>query len=388
ETVGSLRTETPPADKYSITRKENKNKKKRVTENILAKAASIMRNATRITKGYLCEYKISITTGSCNGASTDGPIRIMLYGTNGTSGFINLSQSDSHRVPFLKGQTDIFPVKTYYVGELVGITIGHDRKDMRSSWYLGEVTIDDPVRFMTYYIPCNGWLSSKSVDQKTYRDFQVSNIISHMRKTDENGHSARRRTETEDGENSSVSSYKSVSTSSTTSTDHDSVRVTEKTRRRSSVAKMVNDQQPSQTNSGNQVSSTNVETYSGHDNTLESQFRTDIRQRSPSISADSTSSVSERTVTPIQTTATAAGPSKIEIELNSNILLSKRRSIENIPVTPTTPPRPPARLEKRESSISSVPQTPSETKQQSRLSTTMNKITTSKNDDDVLGFFD
>jgi hypothetical protein len=90
-----------------------------------------MQKSKLITKGLLCEYKISITTGNCNGASTNAPIRIKLYGTNGHTNFHELTHSEIHRIPFLKGQTDLFNLQTYHVGELVGITIGHDRKDMR-----------------------------------------------------------------------------------------------------------------------------------------------------------------------------------------------------------------------------------------------------------------
>jgi len=89
-----------------------------------------MQKSKLITKGFLCVYKISITTGNCNGASTNAPIRIKLYGTNGYTNFQELTHSETHHVPFLKDQTDLFTLQTYHVGELVGITIGHDRKDM------------------------------------------------------------------------------------------------------------------------------------------------------------------------------------------------------------------------------------------------------------------
>ena len=90
-----------------------------------------MHKCKLIQKGFLCEYNITIATGNCNGASTNGPIRIKLYGTNGHTNFQELSKSKTHHIPFLKGQTDMFTLQTYHVGELIGITIGHDRKDMR-----------------------------------------------------------------------------------------------------------------------------------------------------------------------------------------------------------------------------------------------------------------
>jgi hypothetical protein len=56
-----------------------------------------------------------------------------------------------------------------------------------SGWFLSKVSIDDPIRDITYDIPCNAWLSSKSNDQKTMRDFQVSSTISHKKHIDLDG---------------------------------------------------------------------------------------------------------------------------------------------------------------------------------------------------------
>ena len=88
-----------------------------------------MHKAKPITKGILCDYQISVTTGNCNGASTNAPIRVKLYGTHGYTEFSDLDNSETHRVPFLKCQTDVFTVKKYHVGKLAGITIGHNQKD-------------------------------------------------------------------------------------------------------------------------------------------------------------------------------------------------------------------------------------------------------------------
>ena len=90
-----------------------------------------MYNAKPITGGLLCDYKISVTTGNCNGASTNAPIRIKLYGTKGYTKFLDLVNSETHRVPFLKDQTDLFVIQTDHVGQLAGITIGHDQTDTR-----------------------------------------------------------------------------------------------------------------------------------------------------------------------------------------------------------------------------------------------------------------
>lgn len=110
----------------SITEQQPKQEKQPM-EDLLVQ----MQKSKPIQKGLLCEYQISVTTGNCNGASTNAPVRIKLYGTNGHTNFHELSQSKTHHIPFLKDQTDLFILQTFHVGELLGITIGHDRKDMR-----------------------------------------------------------------------------------------------------------------------------------------------------------------------------------------------------------------------------------------------------------------
>jgi hypothetical protein len=140
----------PSSDLRLLTSLEQPKQQKRTTENVQAKAASIvsiktiyfnkkkkmcyllkMHKAKLIRGGLLCDYKVSVITGNCNGASTNAPISIKLYGTNGCTDFTELDQSETHRVPFLKGQTDEFIIRRSHVGQLVGITIGHDQKDMR-----------------------------------------------------------------------------------------------------------------------------------------------------------------------------------------------------------------------------------------------------------------
>lgn len=56
-----------------------------------------------------------------------------------------------------------------------------------SGWFLHKISIDDPIRRITYEIPCNDWLSSKSNDQKTMRDFQVASMTSNKKHLDLDG---------------------------------------------------------------------------------------------------------------------------------------------------------------------------------------------------------
>jgi len=52
-----------------------------------------------------------------------------------------------------------------------------------ASWFLSKISIDDPIDNITYDIPCNAWLSIKSNDKKTMRDFQVVSMVSHKKTT-------------------------------------------------------------------------------------------------------------------------------------------------------------------------------------------------------------
>ncbi|CAF3728879.1 unnamed protein product [Rotaria magnacalcarata] len=165
---------------FSIKPKAKAKGEKRIIQDAPTKATSMA--------SIPCEYKISVTTGNCNGASTNAPIRIRLHGTNGHTNFHELVQSETHRIPFLKNQSDVFTLQTFHVGELVGITVGHDRKDMQASWFLSKISISDPIRHKTSNILCNAWLSIKSIDQKTMRDFQVASVVSHQKTMISNDH--------------------------------------------------------------------------------------------------------------------------------------------------------------------------------------------------------
>lgn len=165
-------------------------KPKRKTDNPSAKNMSIMREAKQMTAGILCDYKITVTTGNCNGASTDAQIRIKLYGKKGSTEFLKLEQSENHHVAFRRNQSDTFTIQTYHVGELAGITIGHDQTDAKSGWFLNKVMIEDPTRERTYDIQCNSWLSSRSDDQKLMRDFTVTTIVSQRHQSESRGRRA------------------------------------------------------------------------------------------------------------------------------------------------------------------------------------------------------
>jgi hypothetical protein len=62
-----------------------------------------------------------------------------------------------------------------------------DSLSLEASWYLSKVSVDDPIRKVIYEISCNGWLSVKSDDQKTIRDFPVIATIPYEKNSNANG---------------------------------------------------------------------------------------------------------------------------------------------------------------------------------------------------------
>ncbi|CAF3803253.1 unnamed protein product [Rotaria magnacalcarata] len=87
-----------------------------------------------------------------------------------------------------KGEKRIIQDAPTKATSMARITVGHDRKDMQASWFLSKISISDPIRHKTSNILCNAWLSIKSIDQKTMRDFQVASVVSHQKTMISNDH--------------------------------------------------------------------------------------------------------------------------------------------------------------------------------------------------------
>lgn len=315
--------------KPSLTNEQSREEKEKRN---LERAAIIIRNAKPVKRSILCDYKVTIRTGNCNGASTNAPIRLKFYGTHGYTDFSPLANSQTHRVPFLKDQIDIFTIQTDHVGQLVGIAIGHDKKDIQASWFLSYVSIEDPIRETVYEIPCNSWLSNTSVDQKTMRDFQVVS----MKSLNENKTSHKRREET-----SSQSSSSSTTTARSKSTTH--------------------------TNSSQNNQS------KGHKQRTSVASTTDLNNHTKEISKSKTTK--ERVLSPPISSISSSDHELEKAEANKKSSSSSSSSSSSTP-SPTfdqqTPrnnnlqqhdsadehPRPPARLEKRASPVSVSPERP------------------------------
>ncbi|KAJ1097106.1 hypothetical protein NDU88_002233 [Pleurodeles waltl] len=192
------------------------------------------------------EYEIIVHTGTTAYSSASAEVYVSLVGNNGRSEELLLSNSLTNSVPFGKGQTDIFKVKTEDVGQLKNCIIRQENKDKSHSLYMEDVIIKKWGSSADLYVfPCNTWLSSeveivlqclpdsdlqegspaRSMEGSTSENQSISLPVS--RKSSISSSQSSRKTSPsfqQDGENSSSGSFtsrtKSLDSSSSSSTFH------------------------------------------------------------------------------------------------------------------------------------------------------------------------
>ncbi|CAF4026619.1 unnamed protein product, partial [Rotaria sp. Silwood1] len=87
----------------------------------------------------LISYEISVQTGDRMGAGTHGPVFLTMYGDQGISTKIELTDESS--TEFERAQLTKFRCKFPSIGQLEQIELIHGSVDQR--WYLQEITIDN-----------------------------------------------------------------------------------------------------------------------------------------------------------------------------------------------------------------------------------------------------
>ncbi|XP_053543932.1 lipoxygenase homology domain-containing protein 1 [Ictalurus punctatus] len=122
-------------------------------------------------------YHIAIKTGSISGASSDSKVFVKLYGEKGDTNKILLVASDtSHNNYFETGQTDIFTVQTFDLGQINRLLIGHTNEGLQAGWFLDSVLIWVPVHGLQYMFPSHRWLCRDEADGKVEVEIYPSEI--------------------------------------------------------------------------------------------------------------------------------------------------------------------------------------------------------------------
>jgi lipoxygenase homology domain-containing protein 1 len=92
-------------------------------------------------------YKLTIKTGGIKDAGTRARVHAVIKGERGSTGHVDLVQSNSSNVPFQIGCSDSFDIITdFNLGELQSLEIGHDNSGKNPEWFVESATvIDDAI---------------------------------------------------------------------------------------------------------------------------------------------------------------------------------------------------------------------------------------------------
>ena len=103
-------------------------------------------------------YEIRVRTGTRYNAPTDANVFIQLHGDMRDSKEIPLIDSN-HSNLFEQAQTDVFQIMMPNIGNLIKITMSHDKTGDGPSWYLEDVIIVDTDTAQSWKCETFGWLS-------------------------------------------------------------------------------------------------------------------------------------------------------------------------------------------------------------------------------------
>ncbi len=76
------------------------------------------------------KYRVVIKTGDRLGSSTEAIIKFRLFGSNAKTKLFKLKESKTHKIPFRKGNTDVFDLDTFDIGKIKAVYIGHSEKNI------------------------------------------------------------------------------------------------------------------------------------------------------------------------------------------------------------------------------------------------------------------
>lgn len=115
--------------------------------------------------GYL--YQISIQTGMWRGYGTTANIGIVIYGEEGKTDEIMLTDKNLNKNFFARGSVNNFTVKLpESLGELLKIRIWHDNSGDNPAWFFHNVLVVDVQTAIETHFVANRWLAVEKGDGK------------------------------------------------------------------------------------------------------------------------------------------------------------------------------------------------------------------------------
>lgn len=107
-----------------------------------------------------CIYKLHLQTGMWSNQGTTAHVGIMLYGEEGCSGPIALSDSRARRILFARGSVNSFVLSLpHSLGRLFKILVWHDNSGESPAWFLQQVEVEDSSNGEKWHFLANRWLA-------------------------------------------------------------------------------------------------------------------------------------------------------------------------------------------------------------------------------------
>lgn len=83
-------------------------------------------------------YEVTFYTGDVNKAGTDAPIKLTVFGENGTS---SKQQVEKKGERFERGRADLVKMELDDIAPIKKIRVEHDGKSSRPDWFLEKVCV-------------------------------------------------------------------------------------------------------------------------------------------------------------------------------------------------------------------------------------------------------
>lgn len=129
----------------------------------------------RLSSSAERDYEISIYTGMWRNNGTTANVGLKIYGHEGESDPIHLSDRYSKRRLFARASINTYMVSLpESIGEIMGIKLWHDNEGDNPSWYINQVVLNDVQNDKSSYFICNRWLSVDKEDGEVQANFPVA----------------------------------------------------------------------------------------------------------------------------------------------------------------------------------------------------------------------
>ncbi|XP_030643524.1 lipoxygenase homology domain-containing protein 1 [Chanos chanos] len=116
-------------------------------------------------------WSLWIWTSDLQGAGTDAPVFLQIYGEKGKSDEMRLDNKTDN---FEQGQLDKFMIELPDLEKLVKLRIWHDKRHPFAGWHLSRVTLMKTLTKEKFKFPCERWLDTNEDDNEVVRELPAT----------------------------------------------------------------------------------------------------------------------------------------------------------------------------------------------------------------------